>query len=82
MIRWIKRLFTRNEQKPLVLTNPIVVPDSEKMPTEVEKEHINEETQTIDYMSMTKPQLLEEAKNRGIPVKSGLKKSEIIAKLI
>ena len=88
MIKWIKNLFTKPKPEPLVLTTRIeenkkvYAVDTGSMPLEETSQFVNEQKKNIDYQKMSKKQLLEEAKQRGVKVNASLKKSEIISKLM
>jgi len=89
MFNWIKRLlgFTEEKREPLVLTDPIKYEDEIKVqerppepkPTKPKKK--TSKKKSVDLDSMTKTQLLAEAKKRGIKANASLKKNEILDRL-
>ena len=89
MFNWIKRLLGFKEEKdePLVLTDSIKHNNetkvqelySESKTTKPKKKENKKNSEDLD--SMTKKQLLAEAKNRGVKANASLNKSAILEKI-
>lgn len=86
MFNWIKRLlgFTEPERELLVLTDPIKYKDEAKIqerPARPAPTKKATKKQNIDLESMTKTQLLAEAKKRGIKANASLNKPDILERI-
>ena len=91
MLTWLKRLFeVVPEKTPLVLTDPIKYEDEVKVterppepaPTKPKtKKAKAKKFKAVDLDSMTKGQLLDEAKKRGVKANASLAKGEILKRI-
>ena len=91
MLTWIKRLFGVVPKKtPLVLTNPIKYEDEVKVtkrppkpaPTKPKSKKAKaKKFKAVDLGSMTKSQLLSEAKKRRVKANASLSKGEILKRI-
>lgn len=84
MFEWLKKLFSENDAP--TLERPIVTPTVEaKTKTATKKKSATTgrkpASKTVDLDAMTKPQLLEHAKKKGIKVNSSLKKADLVKKI-
>lgn len=91
MFNWIKRLLGNNPPEepttivvtapePLVLEDPVNEAPKPKKTTAA-KPKKTKKVETIDLDSMSKTQLLAEAKSRGIKANASLKKDEILERI-
>lgn len=83
MFKWLKNLFSGDTET--TLEQPVVTPAGDsaskaKKSTAVAGKTKKKAAKT-DLDSMTKPQLLEHAKKKGITVNSSLKKADIVKKI-
>jgi len=80
MFQWLKKLF--GEDARPTLEKPIVTPQVEtttKKTTATTGRKAASKTADVD--AMTKPQLLEHAKKKGIKVNASLKKADLVKKI-
>lgn len=90
MFGWIKRLFG-SKPEPLVLEDPIkpvkqvkteaVVKTEKPKKTTAAKPKKTTKKATVDFSTMSKKELLAEAKSRGVPANASLKKEVILERL-
>lgn len=83
MLNWLKRILGIS---PVETTKPLVLTEAEQVkevakPKKQAKKPAAKKTKKIDYTSMSKKDLLNEAKKRGIPANASLKKERIIERL-
>ena len=91
MLTWLKRLFgVVPERTPLVLTDPIKYEDEVKVierplepaPTKPKtKKAKTKKSKAVDLDSMTKGQLLNEAKKRKVKANASLSKDKILKRI-
>jgi len=83
MFGWLKKLFGENNQA--TLEKPLVSPTVSQPKTTGKKTTVTTgrktTSKTADFGSMTKPQLLEHAKKKGIKVNASLKKADLVKKI-
>lgn len=86
MFGWLKKLF--GEDSAPTLEKPIVTPTVEaksKPKTETKKKSATTGRKpagkTADVDAMTKPQLIEHAKKKGIKVNASMKKADLVKKI-
>ena len=83
MFQWLKNLFNRAE--PTTLETPRTAPKTDAVPKAKKSTAVTGKKKSkaakTDLESMTKPQLLEHAKKKGIKVNASLKKADLIKKI-
>jgi len=82
MFQWLKNLFS-GDSKP-TLERPVVTPKVDAAPKAKKSTAITGKTKSKaknDLESMTKPQLLEHAKKKGIKVNASAKKADLVKKI-
>lgn len=85
MFGWLKKLFGENNEP--TLERPVVTPTVEaksKPKTETKKKSATtgrKTTTTADLGTMTKPQLIEHAKKKGVKVNASMKKADLVKKI-
>lgn len=89
MLKWIKGLFGKKDtpqkvyvDKPVVIEQPVVEKEAKPVtkPTKAAKRQ-KKAAPTVDYTTMTKDELLREAKKKKIKANASLKKDELIERL-
>jgi hypothetical protein len=83
MFQWLKNLFSDNSGP--TLERPVVTPTVDAVPKAKRSTVVAGKTKSkaakTDLDSMTKPQLLEHAKKKGIKVNASLKKADLVKKI-
>jgi len=85
MFGWLKKLF--GDDNATTLERPIVTPTVEAKPKTETKKKTTATTgrkpagKTADVDSMTKPQLIEHAKKKGVKVNASMKKADLVKKI-
>lgn len=83
MFQWLKNLFSDNSGP--TLERPVVTPTVDPVPKAKRSTAVAGKTKSkaakTDLDSMTKPQLLEHAKKKGIKVNASLKKADLVKKI-
>jgi len=83
MFQWLKNLFSDNSGP--TLERPVVTPTVDAVPKAKRSTAVAGKTKSkaakTDLDSMTKPQLLEHAKKKGIKVNASLKKADLVKKI-
>lgn len=88
MFSWIKNLFSKKTE-PLLLTDPIVIekvvqeaaPIKPKTEKPKKKKAPTKKVDAVEFNSMSKTQLLAEAKSRGVKANASLKREELLERL-
>lgn len=81
MFTWLRNLFV-TKPEPLILIDPVEVREEvsvPKKPKKVISKKVN--TPTVDLDSLSKSQLLAEAKSRGVKANASLKREELLARI-
>lgn len=90
MLKWIKGLFGKKDipqeayvDEPVVIETPVVKQEEAKTVTKLTKAAKKQKkaASTVDYTTMTKDELLREAKKKKIKANASLKKDELIERL-
>jgi hypothetical protein len=83
MFQWLKNLFSDNSGP--ALERPVVTPTVDAAPKAKRSTAVAGKTKSkaakTDLDAMTKPQLLEHAKKKGIKVNASLKKADLVKKI-
>jgi len=85
MFQWLKNLFSDNGgptlERPVVTPTVDAVPKAKRSTAVAGKTKTKSKAAKKDLDSMTKPQLLEHAKKKGIKVNASLKKADLVKKI-
>lgn len=81
MFTWLRNLFA-TKPEPLILIDPVEVREEVSVPKKPKKVTSKKVSiPTVDLESLSKTQLLDLAKSRGVKANASLKRDEILARI-
>jgi 4-aminobutyrate aminotransferase-like enzyme len=85
MFQWLKNLFSDNSgptlERPAITPTVDAAPNAKRSTAVAGKSKTKSKAAKTDLDAMTKPQLLEHAKKKGIKVNASLKKADLVKKI-